>query len=97
MATGKELVRLTECGYWKSLISQDVASFYFYDDSGETIFADECRSKCFCGIYITLKHKKFTKKYVLLLSEFCRLIASTNSETMFVRVTKKKYYFIDIS
>jgi hypothetical protein len=97
MATGKELVRLTECNYWKRLIAPDVDSFCFYDVGGNEICLQECRLNTFCRIRIELKHKKFTKKYVKLLAEFCRLIASTNSETMFVRVTKKKYYIIDIN
>lgn len=97
MATGRELVRLTECGLWKRVISQDVSSFHFYDNKGNRISDDFCRCQTFCRIRINLKHKKFSKKYVLLLAEFCRLIASNNSETMFVWVAKKKYYIIDIN
>lgn len=97
MATGKELVRLTECGYWSRLISLDVDSFYFYGKDGQKISVEDCRLLSFCGICIKLKNKRFSKKYVSLLSEFCCLIASTNSELMCVVVTKKRNYVIDIS
>lgn len=97
MATGKELVRLTECGLWNRVILPDVDSHYFYGRDGQRISVSDCRLLSLCGIRIRLKNKRFSKKYVALLSEFCRLIASTNNESMCVRVTKKKNYFIDIS
>ena len=97
MGTGKELVRLTECGYWKELISKDVDSYTFFDRDNEIIPIEDCRKQYFCRISIKLKNKKFTRKYVTLLSEFCRTIASTNSEQMCVKIIKKKYYFIDIN
>lgn len=96
MATGKELVRLTECGLWNRVILPDVDSHYFYN-SCQRISTELCRSQTFCGIRIKLKNKRFSKKYVTLLSEFCQLIASTDSESMCVRVTKKKNYVIDIN
>ena len=97
MATGKELVRLTECGYWKRLIAPDVDEVYFYNEEGDYISVEACRSQHFCSMRIKLKDKVFSEKYVTLLAEFCRLIASTNSETMFVKVIKGKYYFIFIN
>ena len=94
MATGKELVRLTECGLWKDLISKDVKEYYFYDAGTNKITRNECIAKSFCSIHITLKTRKYTKKYLNLLNELCRLIASTSSEYMFSEFMKKRETYI---
>lgn len=90
MATGKELVRLTECGYWFKFIGSDVDYYRFYDSNDKRISKQSCSEMHFCSLKITLKDKRWSEKYVRLLSVFCAHIASHAGERMYANINKQK-------
>ena len=82
MATGKELVRLVTCGFWKDEIENlgNLCGYSIFDKNGKRISLKTAELKSFCHIHILFKG--LTTKEAKILSCFLNNIASTSSEQM---------------
>ncbi len=82
MATGKELLRLTQCGIFDKHVKKSPYYIHhqMYDSNGLPIKDEEAKDKVFC--HLRIRFHKFPKEALVILKDFLTVVASTRSEFM---------------